>query len=139
MSGSTLKIGEEVEGTRLTPLRYSHSTEGGGAYYIYRCRCGTEKPMRKNNVSGKRNKTRSCGCRKKEWLLEWKVILKEIRKGQEPWNKGNHRRCSPLGRTPWNKGKMKITHQDGSSEYISIKAELPPDTGGQSLPGEKPR
>ena len=139
MPSSKPKLGIEVPGTRLTPIRYSHCTHGGGAYYVYQCQCGTKKTLRKNNVSGKKNKTRSCGCRRKEWLLEWKIILKGIRKNQKPWNKGNHRRCSPLGRTPWNKGKMKIIHHDGSSEYILIKAELPPDTGGESLPGERPR
>ena len=130
------KIGVEVEGTWLTPLRYSHTTHGGGAYYIYRCRCGTGKTLRKNNVSGKRNKTRSCGCRKKEWLLEWKVMLKEIRKGQQTWNKGNHRRCSPLGRTPWNKGKVKVKYPDGRSEYVEVKKQLPPNTGGIKYEGE---
>ena len=131
-----IKIGVEVEGTWLTPLRYSHTTHYGNAYYNYRCRCGTEKTLRRNNVSGKKHSTRSCGCRRKEWMLEWKVMLKEIRKGQKPWNKGNHRRCSPLGRTPWNKGKMKVKYPDGKSEYVAIKNQLPPNTGGIKYEGE---
>jgi hypothetical protein len=67
-------------------------------------------------------------------------MLGNIRKGQPTWNKGLRGiKTSPKGRTPWNKGKMKINYHDGSYEYILIKAELPPDTGGESLAGEKQR
>ena len=35
--------------------------------------------------------------------------------------------------------KVQVDHPDGTWSWINIKAELPPDTGGQTLPGEKQR
>ena len=39
----------------------------------------------------------------------------------------------------WNKGKIRIDHPDGTWSWIDVVAELPPDTGGLTLPGEKQR
>jgi|TARA_R100001530_G_scaffold135948_1_gene114622 hypothetical protein len=138
MSGSSFKLGEEVPGTRLTPIKYSHRDDA--TWYWFRCRCGNVKLLRKGNVfHNKQRPIKSCGCLKREVNQSHDGI--GFKKGHVPWHAGKKVGAEKMGRHGggWNKGKMKVTHQDGSSEYISIKAELPPDTGGQSLPGEKPR
>lgn len=132
------KIGVEVEGTRLTPIEFVE-TNTSGTWYRFRCRCGTVKRMRKGNVyHNKKTPIKSCGCLKREVNKSNDRI--GFKMGHVPWHAGK-KVGEKMGKNGggWNKGKMKITHHDGSTEWVSIKAELPPDTGGQSLPGEKPR
>jgi hypothetical protein len=58
-----------------------------------------------------------------------------------PGIKGKRLAAERLGRNGggWNKGKIRIDHSDGTWSWIDVVAELPPDTGGLTLPGEKQR
>ena len=61
--------------------------------------------------------------------------------GNIPWHKGKKVGGERLGRNGggWNKGKVRHDHPDGTWEWIDVVAQLPPDTGGESLPGERQR
>ncbi len=101
---SVLEYGVEIEGTRLTPLRPAvPATQGGASYFVYRCRCGTEKVLRKKNVGPQANKTRSCGCLRREQCASLM---------------GANR--YETGRTPWNKGHIKVKYPNGSFKYVKV-------------------
>ena len=134
-----MKLGIEIEGTWLTPVKFSH-TDKTGTFYWFRCRCGTEKLIRKGNVfHNKKKPTKSCGCRKRQVNKEHPDI--GFKKGHKPWHSGKKVGAGRLGRHGggYNKGKMMFRQRDGSIKWIDKKAKLPPDTGGISMPGERPR
>ena len=98
-------IGEEIEGTMLTPIRFAEMRNWPAvSYYLFKCRCGNEKVIRKGNV--KANNTKSCGClsrkNEKDFAEKWSG-----EKGKVPWNKGK-------------KGRIKITGADGSIEWVKV-------------------
>jgi hypothetical protein len=113
-------LNKRIEGTRLTAIRFSH-TLGKRTYYIYRCSCGTEKVLLKNNVG----RTKSCGCLFKE--VSGKNLNNGIsypyqpnsntstqfKKGDAPWNKGL-KGVNGNGR----KGKTMIKYPNGRKEWI---------------------
>ena len=135
-----VRYGVEAPGTWLTPIRFIElQTEPYSCtWYLFRCRCGNEKKLRYNtvyNAKGK-HKTRSCGCK----LI--KHILKiGFKKGHIPHHTGkrNGEGQTGIGGGGWNKGKIRFDHPDGTWDWIDVKAQLPPDTGGETLPGERQR
>ena len=109
------EFGVEVPGTILTPIRFSDSDNG--TFFIYRCRCGNEKRIRKNNVKNRPSKTKSCGCLLKKCQENFGKIASTFRKGQEPWNKGlTGIKTSPFNHPShkWKTGKIKIECADGT-------------------------
>tara|TARA_R100000655_G_C2950478_1_gene187231 strand:+ start:483 stop:911 length:429 start_codon:yes stop_codon:yes gene_type:complete len=135
-----VRIGVEAPGTWLTPIRFLElqTKPYSSSWYLFRCRCGNEKKLRYNtvyNAKGK-HKTRSCGCKLMKHLS--KIGFK---KGNKPHHAGKKNGEGWTGRNGggWNKGKIRIDHSDGTWSWIDIIAELPPDTGGLTLPGEKQR
>ena len=140
---SKVRLGVEAPGTWLTPIRWlEHQTDPYCCtWYLFRCRCGKEKRIRYAavyNAKGK-HQTKSCGC----YLVKRNQDHPNIgfKPGNIPWHKGKQVGAERLGKNGggWNKGKIRIDHSDGTWEWIDVAAQLPPDTGGQSLPGEKPR
>lgn len=49
---------------RWTAIRFSHVSEHRGYYWLCRCDCGTERPVRSNQLKNGTN--RSCGCLQRE-------------------------------------------------------------------------
>ena len=140
---SKVRLGVEAPDSWLTPIRWlEHQTEPYSCtWYLFRCRCGNEKKIRYAavyNSTGK-HKTRSCGCLLVKRNKDHPKI--GFKPGNIPWHKGKKVGAERLGRHGggWNKGKIRHDHPDGSWEWIDVKAQLPPDTGGESLPGERPR
>ena len=135
-----VRYGVEAPGTWLTPIRWleSQTDPYSATWYLFRCRCGKEKRIRYNavyNAKGK-HQTKSCGCKLMQHLF--KIGFK---KGNIPHHAGKRNGEGQTGKGGggWNKGKIRIDHSDGTWSWIDVVAQLPPDTGGQSLPGEKPR
>jgi hypothetical protein len=135
-------FGVEAPGTWLTPIRLLPNTDPYSAtWYLFRCRCGKEKRIRYGavyNTKGK-HRTKSCGCLLRKITKEHPDI--GFKPGNIPWHKGKQVGAERLGRNGggWNKGKIRIDHPDGTWEWIDVHAQLPPDTGGQTLPGERQR
>ncbi len=117
-------IGEEIEGTLLTPIRFAEMRGWPAvSYFLFKCRCGNEKVIRKGNV--KADNTKSCGClgkkNEKEFAEKWSG-----EKGKVPWNKGlkgirSYAKGHPNLR--WKKGRIKITGADGSIEWVKVSDE----------------
>ena len=120
----SFNIGEEVEGTRLTPIRFSHMGPNGRAFFVFRCRCGTEKAIQKSNVRNKRAGVKSCGCLRRE---VWRKLGKEIRanrKGCTPWNKGiTYKNKNLSGRPGWKRGRIKLKYPNGRVEWVKVSDE----------------
>lgn len=115
------KIGLEVEGSMLTPLKFSHMSNG--AFYLYKCRCGNEKVIRKNNVG---KTVKSCGCLLKQTQKDFGKTFSTYRKGRIPWNKGlTGIKTSPFNHPShkWKTGKIKIEAPDGSIEWVKVSEE----------------
>ena len=115
-------IGEEIEGTLLTPIRFVEMRHWPKvSYYLFRCRCGNEKVLRKGNV--RKQNTKSCGClakkNQKDFVKKWSGC-----KGfKVPWNKGMKGMRSYSKGHPnlsWKKGRIKITSPDGSIEWVKV-------------------
>lgn len=53
---------------RLTAIKF-FERRGKFDYWLFKCECGNEVVYRKNNVTSKKGKTKSCGCLSKENLL----------------------------------------------------------------------
>ena len=116
------KIGIEVEGSMLTPLRYVPD-ERYGSFYLYRCRCGTEKVIRKSNVG---KTVKSCGCLLRKIQKKFGKDYATYRKGRIPWNKGlTGIKTSPFNHPShkWKTGKIKIENADGSIEWVKVSDE----------------
>lgn len=117
-------LGEEIEGTLLTPIRFAEMRHWPAvSYYLFRCRCGNEKVIRKGNV--KKDNTKSCGClakkNQKDFVEKWSG-----EKGKVPWNKGlkgirSYAKGNP--KLAWKKGRVKITGADGSIEWVKVSEE----------------
>lgn len=121
-----MKLKVEVQGTWLTPIRFSHM-HNRQAYYIYRCRCGVEKPIRKKNVTAKRGHTRSCGCWSKQQCASINGGHK-YKKGSVPWNKGikytqENKPVTTNGKPAWNRGRIKHTYPNGRIVWIKVSEE----------------
>ena len=118
------KLGEEIEGTWLTPIRFAEMRHWPKvSYYLFKCRCGNEKVLRKGNV--KADNTKSCGClgkqNEKNFAKKWSG-----EKGKVPWNKGLKGIRSYAKGHPnlsWKKGKVKITGADGTIEWVKVSDE----------------
>ena len=114
-------IGEEIEGTMLTPIRFSQMKHWPKvAYFIFKCRCGNEVEIRKGNVRAKN--TRSCGCLQVKNQIDF-VEKWSGAKGKVPWNKGKKGMRSYAKGHPnlrWKKGKIKITGADGTIEWVKV-------------------
>lgn len=50
--------------SRLTPIKFHHIDKWHAQYWLYQCRCGNQKIIKKCNVDNKLSK--SCGCLRKE-------------------------------------------------------------------------
>ena len=120
----SFNIGEEVEGTRLTPIRFSHMGPNGRAFYLFRCRCGTEKEIQKSNVRNKKAGVKSCGCLRRE---VWRKLGSEIRanrQGCTPWNKGiTYKNKKLSGRPGWKRGRIKLKYPNGRVEWVKVSDE----------------
>ena len=119
-------LGVEVPGTILTPIRFSHMDNG--SFFIYRCRCGNKKTIRRNNVKDRPSKTKSCGCLLKKCQRQFGKELGSLtfRKGQIPWNKGlKGIKTSPLNHPShkWKRGKIKIERADGTITWVKVSDE----------------
>ena len=58
---SNYRLGEQIEGTRLTPLRYVRMYRPSrNSVYLFECECGNKPEIRMDKVRSGRNK--SCGC-----------------------------------------------------------------------------
>ena len=115
------KLGEEVPGTWLTPIRYVETVYQQGAHYEYQCRCGNTKVLRKANV--KSTNSRSCGCIQKLNQQSFVKKWSKHHKGKPPWNKGLKGMKSNAKGHPnlsWKKGKIKIEGSDGSVEWVKV-------------------
>ena len=123
-----MKLNEEVEGTWLTPLRYSHVAGKGCAFYVYKCRCGTEKTIQKTAVKGDKKYTRSCGCKRLQHQPD--------RTGCIPWNKGKPGyKLKVRVKKRWNTGHVKFTYPNGKVVWIKVSDER---IGSSSKYYEKP-
>ena len=73
-------LGKRYPYTKLTPLRYSHSSNGS-RLYLCKCECGNIKAIRRSHL--KDGSTKTCGCLQKERRKNFhKVATKEsCRKG----------------------------------------------------------
>ena len=119
-----MKLGIEIEGTRLTLIRFSHMGNKGRAFYLYRCRCGTEKAIQRSNVRADRAGVKSCGCLRRE---VWQKLGSEIRgnrKGCTPWNKGITYKIKNLSNRPgWKRGHVKLTYPNGLYVWVKVSDE----------------
>ena len=123
MTKKIYKLGVEIEGTRLTPLRFSHVSKGC-SFYVYRCRCGTEKTIRKYNVKNMKWGTKSCGCRLKELQKDFGKNYSSCRKGQAPWNKGKSGYPGATkGRVGWRRGKVMLRKPNGEIVWVKVSDE----------------
>ena len=125
MLKATLKLNEKVKGTRLTPLRFSHTIKGKSrkSYFLFRCECGVEKVLGVPNVKRQgRDQTKSCGC-----LMREKSRERALKRTEGQFPKGNEyyklRKKLPTtifkkGDVPWNKGFMRIDYPNGSYDFI---------------------
>ena len=118
------KLGKEIEGTWLTPIRFAEMRHWPKvSYYLFRCRCGNEKVLRKGNVRAQNTKSCECLGRKneKDFVKKWSGA-----KGKIPWNKGLKGMRSYAKGNPnlaWKKGRIKITGADGSIEWVKVSDE----------------
>jgi|TARA_R100000789_G_C2951924_1_gene135288 hypothetical protein len=118
------ELGIEVPGTFLTPIRFSDSDNG--TFFIYRCRCGNEKRIRKNNVKNRPKKTKSCGCLLKKAQEKFGKEAPTQQIGRTPWNKGlTGIKTSPLNHPShkWKTGKIKMLKLDGSIDWVKVSDE----------------
>jgi len=120
-----VKLNVEVEGTWLTPLRYYGKDDKGKSKYVFRCRCGVEKAIRRVNVITLRgeSRTKSCGCKKAQFLRELKTKNK-FDKGNVPWNKGIRWKKKNKEKISWNRGMLRITREDGSKEWVKVSDKV---------------
>lgn len=131
-----MKLGIEIEGTRLTPLRFSHMGNKGRSFYVYRCRCGTEKAIQRSNVRNDRAGVKSCGCLRREVWQKLGSKIRGNRKGCTPWNKGKTYKNENLSNRPgWKRGHVKLTYPNGSHVWVKVSDEK---IGTESVYYERP-
>ena len=119
-----MKLGVEIEGTRLTPLRFSHMGPNGRSFYLFRCRCGTEKAIQLSNVRNARAGVKSCGCLRRETWRKLGKAIRANRKGCTPWNKGITYKNKKLSNKPsWKRGHVKLTYPNGTVAWVKVSDE----------------
>jgi len=118
----TIGLGTEIEGTWLTPIRHVGADPHGKALFLFQCRCGVEKIIRKVNVVSINGlgRTKSCGCYKTQFLVASSETANRFQKGGKPWNKGKKWKKKNPEKTKWNKGKVRIIHEDGTHKWAKI-------------------
>ena len=140
MSSRSFKVGVEVEGTFLTPVRLAERPRDAytGTFYLFKCRCGNKKVIRKNNVKSTYHGTKSCGCLQKINQENFGRTHKTNRKGLTPWNKGM-KGMDPLVKghpnLSWKKVKVKLTYPNGKIAWVKVSDEA---IGSQSKFYERP-
>lgn len=55
--------------SKLTPIRFHHKNTSSKGYWLYKCSCGVEKVIRKDNVDS--GSVVSCGCYSKNLDRPW--------------------------------------------------------------------
>lgn len=58
---------------KLTAIKFDHIGKEGGAWWLFKCDCGTEKVIRASSVVS--GGTRSCGCTFKEYNDKRRVYI----------------------------------------------------------------
>jgi len=122
-----MKLNIEVEGTWLTPLRFSHSEKRKGhskSVYWFKCRCGNKKQIRRQAVmaasKGKATGTKSCGCRLRSFPRPW-LTEHQFKEGNKFRRKTSRPRNT--GKPAWNTGRVKLKYPDGRVEWIKVSDE----------------
>ena len=123
---TVLQIGVEIEGTWLTPLRSAGSDRNGKAIFLFQCRCGVQKLIRKVNVTSIRGagRTKSCGCYKTQFLVVSSKTANRFQKGDTPWNKGKKWQKKNREKIKWNRGRVRILHEDGTVEWAKVSDKV---------------
>ena len=119
---------KQIPGTRLTPIAYVATDKAGNSTFIFRCQCGTEKVISMYSVTRKTDRTRSCGCLKKEVNARackdlWKEgKARPFPKGNTLWRLRSSHGTFKKGNIPWNKGKKFLTvrYPNGSKKLLLI-------------------
>jgi hypothetical protein len=120
----TWKLGFEIEGTRLTPIRFSHMGPNGRSFFVFRCRCGVEKAIQKSNVRNVAAGVKSCGCLRREVWRKLGKAIRANRKGCTPWNKGlTYSIPKKQGRPSWKRGRVKLVYPNGRVEWVKVSEE----------------
>ena len=77
MTDYSFVLGKRFPYTKLTPIKLVYTDNNHKRYYLFRCECGNEKVIRKDNVVRRKKGqgTVSCGCRGAE---TWKEAQKKL-------------------------------------------------------------
>lgn len=69
----------------LTPIKFTRKSKYGAIYWLFRCDCGVEKEIRKQNVLS--NNTISCGCVGKERARQAHILPENTAAKQALFNR----------------------------------------------------